>query len=203
MIRNIVFDMGMVLLEWRPMQACLRVTGDAQKAQQVCEAVFTHPEWGPIIDGAVMTEPEYLAHAQKRLDTQELKDAAAAAMSNYWLDSLYPIRGMDRVVKNLLDKGYNLYILSNCGFRFHDFSYKIPYISQFKGLLISAEEGLLKPDEAIYHRLCDKFGLKEEECVFIDDLEKNIEGAKRAGMQGYCFADCDVAKLQAYLSSLD
>ena len=203
MIRNIVFDMGNVLLEWRPMLPCLRCTKDAQKAQTVCEAVFTHPEWGPIIDGARMTEPEYLAHAQERLDSQELKDAAAEAMSGYWTDGLYPKSGMEKVVKGLLEQGYDLYILSNCGHRFHDFSYKIPYISEFKGLLISAEEDLLKPDPAIYHRLCEKFGLKEEECLFIDDLAKNIEGAQSAGMQGYCYADGDVARLTAYLDGLN
>lgn len=203
MIRNIVFDMGKVLLEWEPIMPCLRCAKDAEQAKTVCEAVFTHPEWGPIIDGAKMTEPEYLAHAQQRLETQELKDVAAAAMSNYWLDGLYPKGGMDKVVKDLLDQGYNLYVLSNCGHRFHDFSYKIPYISEFKGLLISAEEDLLKPDVAIYHRLCEKFGLKAEECIFIDDLQKNIEGAQAAGLQGYCFADGDVARLHAHLNSLN
>ena len=107
-----------------------------------------------------------------------------------------------QLLESLLKKGFRLYVLSNCGYRFRDFEYKIPCVEQFSGILVSAEEKLLKPDAAVFQRLCDKFGLQMDECVFVDDLQKNADGAAAAGMQGYCFADGDVEKLAAYLSGL-
>ena len=61
----------------------------------------------------------------------------------------------------------------------------------------------MKPDPAIYRRLCDRFSLEPSECLFIDDLPRNIRGAESIGMQGYCFQDGDAARLRSYLSSLN
>ena len=61
----------------------------------------------------------------------------------------------------------------------------------------------MKPDPAIYRRLCDRFSLEASQCLFIDDLPRNIEGARSAGLNGYCFQDGDVAKLRSYLECLD
>jgi len=202
MIRNIVFDMGMVLLAYDPYQACYRHAKNHEKAMIVKQAIFDHPDWPAKIDGGLLYEDEYLLDVQDRLETQELKELAAKVLGDWWLDSLFPMRGIRQLIENLLEKGYRLYVLSNCGYRFRDFEYKIPHVEQFSGILVSAEEMLLKPDKAIFQRLCDKFGLQMDECVFVDDLPKNVDGAIAAGMQGYCFADGDVEKLAAYLNAL-
>ena len=55
--------------------------------------------------------------------------------------------------------------------------------------LISSEEHLVKPDVAIYNRLCEKFGLVKEECLFTDDKQINIDGARTAGMPAVLFTD--------------
>ena len=200
MIRNVVFDMGKVLMAWDPMLPCFRYTGDLAKAETLCKAIFTHAEWGPIIDGGLMSESEYFAHARERLETQELKDASMRMEKDWTLDALYPIWGMEQVLRGLAARGYKLYILSNCGMHFHDFEYRIPAFDCFSGVLLSAEEDLLKPDPAIYRRLCDKFDLVAEECVFVDDLQRNIDGARSVGMEGYCFADGDVNRLRDWLN---
>jgi HAD superfamily hydrolase (TIGR01509 family) len=57
------------------------------------------------------------------------------------------------------------------------------------GWVISSEEHLIKPDVAIYRRLCEKFNLLPEECLFTDDKQVNIDGAMRAGMQAVLFTD--------------
>lgn len=203
MIRNIVLDMGMVLMQWEPMLPCLRYAKDPEKARMLNEAVFAHPEWGPMIDGGAMTEEEYFRHASKRLPTPELQKMCLDMSKDWVMDSLYPTTGMRAVLEGLLDKGYRLYVLSNCGRHFHQFSYRVPCFERFSGVLISAEERLMKPDPAIYRRLLDKFSLKAEECLFIDDLPANIAGAKSVGFDGYCFADGDLAKLKKYLDGMD
>ena len=70
-------------------------------------------------------------------------------------------------------------------------------------MLVSAEEKLVKPDPAIFRRLCDKFGLQMDECVFVDDLQKNVDGAVACGMQGYCFADRNVDRLKEWLEQVN
>lgn len=202
MIRNIVFDMGRVLLDYDPYLPCFRHAQNAEDASIVHRAIFADPSWAPMIDGGVMTEEEYLVQAQTRLETERLKVLAAAVMSDWWLDGLYPKSQMDKVISGLLEKGYRLYILSNCGTRFHDFSYKIPRYERFSGVLVSAEEHMLKPNAEIYERLCAKFDLRPEECLFVDDLPQNVEGAKAVGMAGYCYADGDVNRLKAFLDAL-
>lgn len=100
-------------------------------------------------------------------------------LSDWYLDALYPKEGMDLVQKDLLDRGIRLYILSNTGFTFHKFCYKIRYYDRFSGQILSCEERLMKPDPAIYRRLCDRFSLEPSECLFIDDLPAT-SGARRA-----------------------
>lgn len=203
MIRNIVFDMGRVLLEYDPYQACYRHAKNVENALIVKKAIFDHPDWPAKIDGGLLHDDEYLLEVQERLETQERKELAKGVLSDWWLDSLFPKQGMQQLIEGLLEKGCRLYVLSNCGYTFRKFEYKIPHVEQFSGILVSAEELLLKPDVKIFQRLCDKFGLQMDECVFVDDLQKNVDGAVAAGMQGYCFADGDVEKLAAYLNGIN
>ncbi len=123
-------------------------------------------------------------------------------LSDWHLDTLYPLAGMEQLVADLHDRGYRLYILSNAGHRFRTYEYKLPHPEYLSGILVSAEERMIKPDPRIFLRLCDKFSLKPEECLFIDDSAANVQGAESTGMTGYCFADGDVARLRAYLDGL-
>ena len=70
----------------------------------------------------------------------------------------------------------------------------------FDGILFSADVLCLKPQKEIYGHLFERFHLKPEECFFVDDLELNIEGARRCGMDGYCFDDGNVEKLREVLA---
>jgi len=78
----------------------------------------------------------------------------------------------------------------------------IPAIDCFDGIFFSAEVKCMKPQKEMYEHFFERFGLKPEECFFIDDLERNIQGAKACGMDGYCFADGDRERLKIRLASL-
>ena len=123
-------------------------------------------------------------------------------MNDWHLDALWPKEGMKEIIEDLLSRGFKLYILSNAGLRFRDFQYKIPYVDAFSGILVSAEEKMLKPSVEIFERLCEKFDIKAEECLFIDDLQGNVDGAQAAHLQGYCFADGDVKRLGQFLQKI-
>ena len=203
MIRNIVFDMGMVLMNFDPHRACMTFARDEQKAEVLKAAVFGHPDWPKKIDGGLVDDEEYLLEVQQRLETDELKQMAEGVVLGWWKNGgLTPKPGMADVVKTLHGQGFHLYILSNCGFCFRKLQHTIPGIELFEGCLVSAEEQLRKPDKAIFRRFCERFEVQAEECFFIDDLPGNAEGAIRSGMQAYCFADGDVERLQAELKKL-
>ncbi|MDD3337077.1 MAG: HAD family phosphatase [Eubacteriales bacterium] len=202
MIRNIVFDMGMVLMDYHPTLSCLRhAEGDAEKAQALRAAIFDHPDWVRL-DGGFITEDELTALAQNRLEEPSLRALVPAIMTDWHTDALSQMEGMDGVVKDLHDRGFKLYVLSNAGVRFRVYQSKLPHVELFDGILVSAEEKMLKPDKAIFDRLCEKFAIKAEECLFIDDVSRNVEGAQKAGFTAYCFADGDVARLKEYLKAL-
>lgn len=194
--------MGMVLLDHDPLLPCIRHAG-RERAQALCDGIFWHPEWMELLDGGVMDEQAYIPRAQSRFEDPEMKRLVAEILNDWYLDALYPKSGMEAVQKDLLDRGFRLYVLSNAGYSFHKFSYKIKHIDRFSGIMVSAEERLMKPDPAIYRRLCDRFSLEATECLFIDDLPRNIEGAQKAGMNGYCFQDGDVARLRSFLEALN
>ena len=93
-------------------------------------------------------------------------------------------------VKALKDKGYNLYILSNYGkelFEMH--SKHISILDCFDGILVSYMIKRMKPEKEIYEELLNRFSLNPSECVFLDDLAKNIEGAQNLGIKGIRITD--------------
>ena len=199
MIRNIVFDMGQVLLRYDPMLPCRRHADTPEQAQTLLDTVFNAPEWADRMDRGTMSHADFVALVQSRLQTPQLRQMAAALLEDWILDALYPIGGMEELARTLHAADYKLYVLSNMSLRFREIEYKLPAYELFSGALVSAEELLVKPDEAIFHRLCEKFGLKASECLFVDDNPQNIESAKRVGMMGYCIEDWDVERLAAYL----
>jgi putative hydrolase of the HAD superfamily len=97
------------------------------------------------------------------------------------------------LVHLLKEKGYNLYVLSNTASgmlesRQHDYN----FFELFDGILLSHEVGAVKPYAKIYNILLEKYNLKPEECLFIDDFAWNVEGAKKVGIDGVVCTDPDV-----------
>ena len=109
---------------------------------------------------------------------------------------------MAELVRELKGKGYHLYVLSNAGTDLRDYFDRIPGAECFEGIMVSAEEKLLKPMPAIYEGLAKKFELDLGECVFIDDAPANIEVAIQTGMRGIQFR-LDVPRLRRELRELE
>ena len=75
---------------------------------------------------------------------------------------------------------------------------KVPAFKYFDDFYLSARHQLVKPGLKIYQHFLSEFGLKADECIFIDDILENVEGAKKAGIEAYCF-DGEVDKLRLFL----
>ncbi len=202
MIRNIVFDMGGVLLDYAPQRTCQRLAATPEDAQAILETLFRCPEWENQLDAGLIPEDEMLALVQSRLATQAQREAAALIFGDYPSDGCTPMPQMEALVQALHARGFHIFLLSNVGVRFYEYQHKIPGISLFDGRVLSCEEKVLKPKAAIYERLLQKYDLAAEECLFVDDRQQNTDGAQAVGMAGYCFQDGDVARLSAYLAAL-
>ena len=200
MIRNLVFDMGMVLMNYHPLQACRAVAKDEAAAQQIMTALFNHPEWVGLDDGSI-TETELASRAMARIPDEDTRALVLPLLLGMPHNVLSPIPEMADVLDRLFARGFHIYLLSNAGWNVSNNRGMIPHIGRFHGVVFSVEEALLKPDPAIYRRLTDRYGLKPEECLFIDDLPQNAEGARRVGWQAYQF-DGDIAAFTRYVEAL-
>ena len=97
------------------------------------------------------------------------------------------VPGMRDLIMRLKGAGYKIYGLTNWGSSVYDVIEHFDILQLVDYKLISSEEKLIKPTKAIYDRFCEKFGLKAEECIFTDDREVNVEGARAAGMKAILF----------------
>lgn len=184
MIKNIVFDMGNVLL-WFDRERFLDAVGaEGGDRKILMNNVYLSVEWARMDRGS-MTEAEAAAsmctHVPERLHEK------VHLLVDQWDRPIYPVEGMAQLVRDLKTAGYGIYLLSNASYRQHEYWPRVPGSECFDGTLISADVKLMKPQREIYDLLCSNFSLKPEECVFIDDSAANIEGAEVAGMSGIVF----------------
>lgn len=187
MIRNIVFDMGKVLVDYVADAVCRHYMTDEQEIREVCTAVFISPEW-VLLDMGVIPEDEALRRMQARLDTEHAREMAALCFWHWHEYNMWTMDGMEELICRLHNAGYGIYLCSNASVRLREcYQTLIPGIDCFDGILFSAEEKCIKPQKEIYERLFAQYKLKPEECYFIDDQELNIRGANCCGMNGYVY----------------
>lgn len=200
MIRNIVFDMGMVLMDFHPIAACRAAAPDEESAQLVFDALFAHPEWLKLDDNTI-EQDELGRRAMARLREDNLRALVPLLLDGLPENVLSPIPGMAELTDGLIRSGLHVYLLSNAGLVFSRKRDIVPNIDRFHGVLFSADEGLVKPDPAIYRLLTARYGLRPEECLFVDDKEENVQAAKELGWSGYLFHG-DVEGLRKTLAAM-
>ena len=195
MIRNVIFDMGNVLILFDRDLFIRRLGVSKEDHALLMDEVFCGPEWIGM-DQGIYTEASVLEGICRRLP-QRLH-AAAEALVFRWDEPLIPIEGMYELVEELKGKGYGIYLLSNASIRQHAYWPRIAASRFFDGTLISADEKVIKPQSEIYRRCVQRFGLRSEECFFIDDMPENVAGAIRCGLSGSVFTG-DVSALRKAL----
>lgn len=195
MIRNIVFDMGNVLLRFDP-QLFIERAGVAEEADQklLHKELFRSLEWVQMDRGA-RCEPEVLQIVKQRLP--ERLHAPLEELLLRWERPILAIPGMAEFVRDCRRAGYGIYLLSNASRRLHEYWKSIPGHEYFDGEFVSADYQLVKPQQEIYRKFCQVFELDAKECLFIDDFPLNIEGAVTAGWQGIVFHDAADLRLKA------
>ena len=98
-----------------------------------------------------------------------------------------PLDGAREFCDYVKEHGYGIYVLSNASDLFYTYFPKFLPLDYFDGVFVSSDYRMLKPDTEIYRTFLEKYGLKGEDCLFVDDREDNVRGALEAGMNGFRF----------------
>ena len=185
MIRSIVFDMGNVLIHWRPDVLIRRLGVPEEDRPLLSREVFGDVNWVQLDRGTVT--PEQAAQRICRRLPERLHGAVRALTGGWWRGPLLPVEGMAEIIRELKAMGYGIYLLSNASTDLPRYFERIPGSECFDGRIVSADWKLLKPQPEIYRLLLQEYGLRAEECFFVDDLNINIEAALLVGMSGAVF----------------
>ena len=177
MIKNIVFDLGGVLVDWNPEYLFKDVFRDKSELDHFLENICT-PDWnekqdaGRSLSEAIRTLQE--RHPKYRDEIRLYYDEWTTMLGG-------PIEQNVALLKPL-KANYRIFGLTNWSAETFPIAYDLyPFFGEFEGIVVSGKERLAKPDERIYLLLLERYGLSAAECLFIDDNARNTRAATALG----------------------
>lgn len=196
MLKNIVFDFGNVIMNYDPDIILNQYNLTSQQHELLKKEIFQSEEWQKV-DAGIINEDEATQEFLRRVP-EDLHDKVREIMST-WPSKVEFFEPVFNFMKRLKAQGYRIYGLSNTGMRFAEYVKKSKWNDNFDGYIFSAQEKVMKPDNQIYHLLFNRYNLRPEESLFIDDLPENIAAAKVNGMQGFVFNIDKLSELREYI----
>lgn len=197
MIKNIIFDMGGVLVHYDPKEIIAHLDLPPEDGAALLREVFGSVEWVQLDRGAIREEAG--AAAMKRRLPERLHSCVDRLLA-WWELELRPMEGMECLLTELKGNGYGLYLLSNATVRQPEYFDRIPGSRLFDGRIVSGFHKLLKPQREIFQLLLQSFSLEAGECFFVDDNNANVESALCLGMAGAVF-DGSAGRLRRELAA--
>ena len=184
MIKNIIFDYGGVLLDWNPHYLYDPYFGDVEKAEWFLNNICTY-EWNaqhdngkPIAEGTAELIAE---HPEWEREIRLYYDDFMKMMGGQ-------IPGMEELVKGLRVNGYRVFGLSNWSVETFALVRPVyPVLNLMEDMVISGVEKVMKPDHRIFELALNRFGIKAEETIFLDDNPANVQAAREMGIKGILF----------------
>ena len=183
-LKNLVFDMGNVLIEWNSEKILKAITEDIHLQDLLRKEVFETGLWVETDEG-VKTREEVIEIVTGKLG-EDYRNEITQLLRYWYKYADVFTKVQDRIIE-LSKSDYSIYILSNTAFTFYDLVKEgyLPATSVAKGMVLSCEEKVLKPDEKIYNILLERYNLDPHDTMFFDDLPENIWGAARCGINGF------------------
>ena len=180
MINTVIFDIGMVLVDfcWRQMLHDFGLEGDA--FEKVANATVRHPAWEEFDKGIMTTEevidtfaesaPEYRKYIEQIFE-DPTKMIAQYDYAKPW-------------IKELKERGYRIYILSNWSKPTYEacLDNELDFLPLVDGAVFSFQEHLIKPDKRIFETICTRYNINPSEAVFLDDNDKNVVSSREFGL---------------------
>lgn len=184
-IDSIIFDLGGVLIDWNPRYLYRKVFVDPGAMEffltKVCHGTWNHEQdrgrpWREAIEERVRAFPDYELEIRMYFDR--------------WSEMLAgPVQGSVETLLSLSRaRRHRLLALTNWSAETWPIArQRYEFLDVFEGILVSGEEGLAKPETAIFQLMCDRFDLVPGRTLFIDDTEKNVDAARAFGLHAIHF----------------
>lgn len=187
-IKNVVFDVGMVLIDfcWEKHCRNLGFSNDVIAAfdKNMIHSVY----WDMLDEGTITTRDAIDRFLEKMPQYKKEIDVFWSTQEGFVDEYEYSAP----LVEELQERGYKVYLLSNYPLDMYKIQWpSFSFFSRVNGYVVSALEKLKKPDLAIYKLLCDRYELEPSECIFVDDRQENVDAAMRAGMEAVLFTGYD------------
>lgn len=181
MIKNLVFDFGNVLIEWNPAKILAAFVKEEDR-KRVEAAIFDSGLWAQTDTGQLTLEAAIQA-AQTLLDSSY--SATVEAIFTHWYETVDVYHQLQEKIFEWAQLGYGIYILSTTSEIFYavENAGLLPMTKVLTGKILSYEVGFAKPDKSIYQKLLTQYALHANQCVFIDDLQINLDAAKSLGFE--------------------
>ena len=191
MIKNIVFDLGRVLVEFDPLTYIRGFGFPEETNARLYEAVFGY-DWYLHDRGDYETVNDLReAVAAKH---PELETEIRAVLKGDWVKIHYLKKDTEAYLRELKARGFRIYILSNLSLESYAFIKEYPFFALTDGGVFSYQERANKPEEKIYPALLDRYALLPRATVFIDYNEANVAGAAALGIRAVLFTDIESAR---------
>ncbi|MDF2156136.1 HAD family phosphatase [Vibrio sp. CAU 1672] len=196
-IKNVVFDVGNVLVRWSPGEIVRLTFSDVESPESMMNSIFQSNTWLELNKG-LLTESEAKIQYQELLGLSELD---CERLFYYIKQTQLLIFGSVELLRRVKAGGYGVYALTdNVNEIVEHLREAYTFWELFDGATVSADVGLLKPQPEIYYSLLKQNGILASETVFIDDMPYNVEGARTAGISAIQFIDS--AQCEQALKSL-
>ena len=192
MIKNIILDLGNVLISFRPAEFFTKKNYSEYIKTKILTDIFGSKEWGMLDNGDINTSEGIDAISlNSSLNREEI-----AHIFNLRTEMMFPLDKNVRLLPELKKRGFRLYYLSNFPIDiFEEIKIGYYFFGYFDGGVISSEVKFSKPGSRIYEILLEKYSLLPDESLFIDDLEVNVRTAEALGMKGLVtFGSEDISK---------
>ena len=185
MTTAIIFDLGGVLIDWNPAYVFDKLITDEDRRRRFFDEICTS-DWNEEQDAGRSLKEATELLVNRHPEWKEYIEAYYGK----WEDMLGgPIQETVEIFRALKESGrYRLYALTNWSAELFPIALdRYDFLHWFDGRVVSGEEKMRKPFPEFYQLTLDRFGLRPEEVVFIDDNLRNIEAASRLGIPSIRF----------------
>jgi len=186
MIKNVIFDIGKVLIRWEPLDMCISFCPDKAIAEKVCASTYLANRWWKL-DAGSLTIAEAVEESVAEIG-EAYRPYIVAAYNNFVFLAEVIEEGLS-LAKKFKKDGYNLYLASNFNENVYALADRLKLNEIFSGHIFSFEEKIVKPNPEFYVRLAKRYSLNLSECAFIDDKEENVNSARLLGIAGFVYCD--------------
>jgi 2-haloacid dehalogenase len=186
-VRTVIFDLGGVLIDWNPRYLYRKLFADDEPGMERFLAEVTTAAWNHSLDaGKPFAEGVAELIAKHPAERERIE-----AYHGRWIETISgPITGTVEILEDLAEREVPLYAITNWAAETFDIVRRDPayaFLDLFREIYVSGTLRMAKPEPAIFHHALGRIGGEASDCLFIDDVEKNIRAAAALGITVHHF----------------